>query len=255
MPLDSLPAGKPFLHRYRVPLILGVIFLALLALRLIHLEADPPLNLDWSGGFFGDEMALAHNARNKVLFGEWISDEWNPLIYSPGLTLVEYVFFSVLGVGLVPLRLVNISLLFLGFWLLLLTLRRDRDWPTALLTVGLLGGNYIFLMYNRLALNDTFLVFPMLLTLYLWQRGLEKPLYLILAGISAFTCYVTKATALYFVLATSLALVWAVLPRVREAGGLKKGLRSLGYFLGGLGFSYLAWYGFFFCPIRNAFHR
>jgi len=234
-------------------LIIAVIFIAILALRLIHLDADSPLNLSWSGGFFGDEMALAHNARNKVLFGEWISDEWNPFIYSPLLTLFEYAFFSVLGVGLVPLRLVNIFLLFLGFWLLLITLRRERDWPTALLAVGLLGFNYIFLMYNRIGLNDTFLVFPMLLTLYFWHRGLEKPPYFILAGVSAFICYTTKATALYFTLAAALSIVWAILQKVQEAGGLKKGLRSLGFFLSGLGLSSFAWYGFFFLPNQGRF--
>jgi predicted membrane-bound mannosyltransferase len=231
MPLDHRRGENSFLHRYRVPLTIGIIFITILALRLIHLEADPPLNLDWSGGFFGDEMALAHNARNKVLIGEWISDEWNPFIYSPLLTLLEYAFFSVLGVGLISLRLVNIFLLILGFWLLLITLRRDRDWPTALLAVGLLGFNYIFLMYNRIGLNDTFLVFPMPLTLYLWHRGLEKPLYFILAGVSAFICYITKATALYFTLAAVLSLIWTILQKVREAGGLKKGLRSLAFFL------------------------
>jgi 4-amino-4-deoxy-L-arabinose transferase-like glycosyltransferase len=246
-------SSKPFLHRYRVPLTIGVIFIAILALRLIHLDADSPLGLSWSGGYFGDEMALAHNARNKVLFGEWISDEWNPFIYSPLLTLLEYAFFSVLGVGLVPLRLVNIFLLFLGFWLLLLTLRRERDWPTALLAVGLLGFNYIFLMYNRIGLNDTFLVFPMLLTLYFWHRGLEKPPYFILAGVSAFICYTIKATALYFTLAAALSIVWAILQKVQEAGGLKKGLRSLGFFLSGLGLSSFAWYGFFFLPNQGRF--
>jgi 4-amino-4-deoxy-L-arabinose transferase-like glycosyltransferase len=246
-------SSNPFLHRYRVPLTIGIIFITILALRLIHLDADSPLNLSSSGGFFGDEMASAHNARNKVLFGEWISDEWNPFIYSPLQTLLEYAFFSVLGVGLVPLRLVNIFVLFLGFWLLLLTLRRDRDWPTALLAVGLLGFNYIFLMYNRIGLNDTFVVFPMLLTLYFWHRGLEKPPYLILAGVSAFICYATKATALYFTLAAALSLVWAILQKVREAAGLKKGLRALGFFLSGLGLSCFAWYRFFFLPNQGRF--
>jgi 4-amino-4-deoxy-L-arabinose transferase-like glycosyltransferase len=253
MPVDSRPAERLWLRRYRAPLALGLLLLAILGLRLPHLEADPPLNLDWSGGYFADEMALAHNARNKVLFGTWISDEWNPLIYSPLQTLLEYVFFSVLGVGLVSLRLVNIVLLFLGFWLLLLTLGRDRDRPTAALAVGLLGFNYLFLMYNRIGLNDTFLIFPMLLTLYLWRRGLDQPRYLILAGIGAFSCYVTKATALYFVLAVALSLVWSFLPRVREPGGLKKGLHALVFFLSGLGLSFFLWYGFFFLPHQARF--
>ena len=254
MPLDSLPAGRSLVQRYRVPLAIGIIFIAILAMRLIHLDADSPPDLSWSGGLFGDEMALAHNARNKALFGEWISDEWNPYIYSPLLTLLEYAFFSVLGVGLVSLRLVNIFILFLGFWLLLLTLRRERDWPTAILAVGLLGFNYIFLMYNRIGLNDTFLVFPMLLTLYFWHRGLEKAPYFILAGVSAFICYTIKATAVYFSLAAFLSLVWAIMQKPREAGGLKRGLRSLGFFLSGFGLSSIAWYVFFFLPNLGRFN-
>ena len=54
-----------------------IIFIVLFGLRLIHITADPPANLSWSGGLFFDEGALAHNARNKVLFGEWKLDEWN----------------------------------------------------------------------------------------------------------------------------------------------------------------------------------
>jgi len=119
--------------------------------------------------------------------------------------------------------------------------------------VGLLGFNYIFLMYNRIGLNDTFLIFPMLLSLYLWHRGLEKPPFFILAGVSACICYVTKATALYFILAAALSLAWAILQKVREAGGLKKGIQSLGFFLSGLGLSYFAWYGFFFLPNQGRF--
>jgi len=81
----------------------------LLALtRFIHLEADPPIYLSPSGGLFGDEAALAHNARNKVLFGIWITNEWNPFIYNPILTILEYFSFLSFGIDLIQIRVVNI---------------------------------------------------------------------------------------------------------------------------------------------------
>ena len=54
-------------------------------------------------------------------------------------------------------------------------------------------------MYNRLGLNDTFLIFPMAVTFYFWVKGLNNPLALFGAGISSFACYITKASALYFI--------------------------------------------------------
>ncbi|MEA3369393.1 MAG: hypothetical protein U9Q24_03460, partial [Candidatus Ratteibacteria bacterium] len=76
------------------------LFILLLGFKVGHLAADPPTQLSWSGGLFGDEGAHAHNARNKILFGKWITDDWNPVFYNPFLTAGEYCSFRLLGVGL-----------------------------------------------------------------------------------------------------------------------------------------------------------
>jgi 4-amino-4-deoxy-L-arabinose transferase-like glycosyltransferase len=233
--------------------IVAVVLLLIIALRIVYLDADPPPFLDWSGGYVADEMALAHNARNKVLFGQWITDEWNPLFYTPLLTLLEYVSFSLFGVGLKSLRLVNVLFISLGLVLFYWTMREGVGKKAALLSLILLGFNFIFLSYSRLGLNDVFLIFPMFCTLFFWQKGLKDRPWLPWAGISAFACYVTKATALYFVHAAFLSLIYASFRRYLETRDRKEAVLSPLYFLGGLMMAYLGWRFFFYSPNRAVF--
>ena len=232
-----------------------LVFIGLIFVRIYHLGADPPIHLSPSGGIFGDEMALAHNARNKILFGNWITDGWNPFIYNPILTILEYLSFKLFGVGLIQLRLVNIIAVLSGFFLIFISLKKSCKNRVALIAVLLLGVNYVFIMYSRLGLNDTFLVFPMTLTLYLWQKGLKKNQVLFLAGISSFACYVTKASALYFILAVFIALLFAIFKKYKEDGNLKRTCMPLIYYLGGLGISYIIWYVLFFSPYKMEFAK
>jgi 4-amino-4-deoxy-L-arabinose transferase-like glycosyltransferase len=234
-----------------------VIFLLVLVAitRLVHLEADPPIYLSPSGGLFGDEAALAHNARNKVLFGMWITDEWNPFIYNPILTILEYFSFLAFGVGLIQLRLVNILVVLFSFYLLYISLEESAGKRVALISMVLLIFNYIFLMYNRLGLNDTFLIFPMAVTVYFWFKGLNSPLALFGAGISSFACYITKASALYFILAIFFSIVFVSLKHVVLKGKISTAIEGLFLYLLGLVLSYGAWYRFFFIPNKMEFDR
>ncbi len=244
-----------FLSAVRPRWLILLLFLVLLGIRFVHLGADPPVYLSPSGGLFGDESALAHNARNKVLFGKWISDDWNPFIYNPILSLLEYLSFSLLGVGLRQLRLVNVIAVGLSFFLLWPVLKKGSGRRVALLAVLLLGFNYIFIMYNRLGLNDTFLVLPMILTLSLWHRGLHRPAVLFLAGMSSFACYITKASSLFFVLATLFALIFAQIQKFAAEKRIRTLIGPPALYLGGVGLSYLLWHVLFFLPLRAEFAK
>jgi len=237
-------------HRY---VILVLILVA--ATRFIYLGADPPIHLSPSGGLFGDEAALAHNARNKVLFGIWITDEWNPFIYNPILTILEYFSFLAFGVGLIQLRIVNVLAVLFSFYLLFISLKESAGKRVALFSVVLLGFNCIFLMYNRLGLNDTFLIFPMAVTFYFWAKGLNNPLALFGAGISSFACYITKASALYFILAIFFSIVFVSFKNIALKRKISTSLKGLSWYLLGLFLSYGAWYQFFFVPNKMEFGR
>ena len=236
----------------------GYVILVLIlvaATRFIYLDADPPIHLSPSGGLFGDEAALAHNARNKVLFGIWITDEWNPFIYNPILTILEYFSFLAFGVGLIQLRIVNVLAVLFSFYLLFISLKESAGKRVALFSVVLLGFNCIFLMYNRLGLNDTFLIFPMAVTFYFWAKGLNNPLALFGAGISSFACYITKASALYFIFAIFFSIVFVSFKNIALKRKISTSLKGLSWYLLGLFLSYGAWYQFFFVPNKMEFGR
>ncbi len=252
--MNLLNKNEKWLFRYvrnHWDVILILLFVA--STHLIHLSADPPMYLSSSGGLFGDESALAHNARNKVLFGVWKTDGWNPIIYNPILTGLEYVSFSVAGVGLAQLRVVNVIATLLGFYLLFFALKEASGRRVAVFATVLLCWNYTFLMYTRLGLNDAFLFFPMALTFYFFVKGLSNPSFFLYAGISSFACYITKASALYYILAVLFTLaIGTIRTRItREKPGLP--VKSILWYLLGLAASYGAWYGFFFLPNKADF--
>ena len=227
------------------------LFVFLIGLKLGNLSADPPSQLSWSGGLFGDEGAHAHNARNKILFGKWITDDWNPVFYNPFLTAGEYCSFRFLGVGLRQVRLVTVIISFLGLVLLYRALRRI-DGGVALGAVLLLGTNYIYLMYTRLGLTDSFMSAALLISFFFWQKGIEKEKILFPAGLACFATYVCKGTAVYFIAATIIALFFALMQK--HAGkSWRRIVPALAYFFSGFVLAALIWLFLFYLPNREYF--
>lgn len=81
-----------------------------LGLRAVDLTSDPPVDLEESGGYFADEGFWTHNARNKVLFGRWVMDDWNNMYASPLSHWLQYPLFRLMGVGLVQARVLSVAL-------------------------------------------------------------------------------------------------------------------------------------------------
>jgi len=272
------------------PYSLCLLFLFLFALRALHLPADPPVNLDWSGGIFFDEGMLVHGARNKVLFGAWDLDGWNDFYISPILAYIKWLVLSIAGVGIVQERLIPLFFSYLTLIFFYLTFKESFHRKTAVLAVFLLGFNYIFIMFNRLGLTETSVVFFMVLTGYFWQRGFSRlpwagigdrepeadkspisglrPLapglgYFFLSGVSCFTAYIFKNFP-YFLPVPVLAMLlsFRILPRLQtpraEGGGLRRGvyylLPAVCCLLGML-IPFLIWYVFFYLPYFPSIHQ
>lgn len=242
------------------PYLLVILFIGLVALRVVHISADPPAELSWSGGLFFDEGALAHNARNKVLFGAWKFDEWNDFYYSPILTYIKWLVFRIFGVGIAQLRLVPI--IFSGLTLLALyqTLKLSLPRSTAVLSVFLLGVNYLYVMYSRIGLTETPLLLFTMLTVYFWQAGLQtqrssRARWLMFwGGVNCFTVYIFKALAVYFLPVPFAALFLLIL--FADTNTRRKELLFLsGSFFLGLLVTAGIWYGLFYMPNYDAIHQ
>ncbi|MGH7264809.1 MAG: ArnT family glycosyltransferase, partial [Candidatus Rokuibacteriota bacterium] len=225
----------------------------LVDLRLLHLAADPPVDLGPSGGAWTDPGAWAHNARNKVLFGEWVWDEVNFMYVSPLVNLCFYLVFRVLGVGYVQVGLVSAGFALATLAVFHAALRETLGRGGALLATGFLGGSFLFLTYNRIGLMETPAVFFQVLALYFGQRGVRDPRFFAACGAASLAPVAVKMQLAYIVPAALLAVIVVCLGG-HASPPRRRSLRPLGYFLAGAAAMAVllaaVWLGPYWEPIR-----
>lgn len=195
-------------HTFAAGLV-GVAVLGAL-LRVTFATADPPW-LATVGIVWHDEGAWVHNARNRALFGQWQLDAWNPLFIAPVFTWLEYLSFSVFGVGVWQARLVSELLGWLSVVALGLGVARLGGRSAGLGAAGLLATNYVYVMYNRAALMEASMVAFMVLAWTAFVRAQERPAWGMVAGLLAVLAFFSKAAAVFYLVALGLVALHAVL--------------------------------------------
>lgn len=205
------------------------LFVLFAALRLFALDADPPPSLDWTSGIWTDEGFYTYAARNAVLFGG-TRDDFHPEVLSPVLNAVQEAVFRTFGVGLVQARLISVAcslgaLAFFGDGL-------RRVWGPCVALMGLLflGGDAVFVFYNRLALLETPAV--LVVCAAFWAYTLNRPWAWVLVGALAASALAFKTTFLLFL--PLPALVWLMRRAWRPLGWYALGvaLGAAAYWLG-----------------------
>ena len=120
------------------------------------MNADPPANFSWSGGEFADEGYWSHNARNSVLFGQPVLDQWDARAVSPIFANIQNLMFHLFGVGLIPVRLIGILSSLLITIAVYFLLRKSYDGGTAFLCAALISLSYPMLVLGRQGILDPF---------------------------------------------------------------------------------------------------
>jgi len=239
---------------WRRAVIPALLLAAAMGLRLHAPTADLPADISFSGSIYTDEGNQCHNSRSKVLFGEWYPDDWRITHYNPVVPYLKYGIFKVLGVGLFQVRLVSFIFAFLSLLFFYWTLRSYLEFPFALLGTGLLGVNFLFVMYNRIGTFETPMIFWMILALFLIEkfRVRERPIFLLLAGASAYMAFIFKNTVAHFLpVPLAACLIYAAFAppgSKRPPGGW---LRRCGWILAGLIGVFLIWLLAFYLPNRE----
>lgn len=223
---------------------LTVICVLALTLRLVRPTADPPVGLSWSDGIFTDGPTTVSAARIKMLNGYWgIGLNWFPV-----LSAATFTSYKLLGLGLAQARLPFMLVGSACILLLGLLLRREAGARAGLIGALLLAVSYLFAMYNRLTLSETFLSFFMLASLYLWHRSREREVYLFLSGVAlAAGILLVKLHGLYLLPAV-LVGIW-----LRPPSSSKSVVRPLAVFCGGVLCVAVAWYLLLYSPQRVLF--
>ncbi|RPJ47789.1 MAG: tetratricopeptide repeat protein [Candidatus Latescibacterota bacterium] len=238
------PRGSPGLweHPTRWLLLLGAILAAGWGIRATYLAADPPDRLSWSQGPFTDGAVVLHDARNKILYGEWIVDYTKDLYLFPLSNILTYPVYLAAGVGRWQAAFPNTVLGALSLLLMGLGLARAFGRKLGVLWVLLGAFSYFLIMFQRIPLAEPAMIFLLVVSFYFFAtakgaRGLAA------AGFFAMAAPLFgKAHAYYFPVVLLLALRLA-------GGGGKEGERpSLRPPLLGMGAALLLWLGLLFLP-------
>ena len=177
-------------------------------LRGLYPAADPPWRAPAGpvGIVWHDEGAWVHNARNKALFGQWRTDEWNPVFIAPVFTGLEYLSFSAFGVGVRQARLVSAAAGLISVLLLALGVRRIGGTLAGGIAGLLLATNYVYVMYNRAAIMEALMAAFIVASWYCTTRADKQPVWGALAGVCATLAFFTKAAAAFYIGALGLVV-------------------------------------------------
>jgi len=224
------------------------LLVALLAtgLRAVDLTADPPTSIEIHAPF-SIEGQIVHNARNRVLFGSWVTDQWDLTALAAGPTLFSTASFTALGTSLASARAPSIALSFLSLLLFHAILIRGFGARTALLGSLLLATNYAAAMIMRLALPATSVVFFVLLAVWCWGWAARPRAGAALAGAASIGAAASDATGIVAVFA---GLIVSILVRLHAwkmtwLGETRARIRS--YWIGA-GAMLLVWIAVFVAP-------
>ena len=231
---------------------LGLAFILVIAgaLRLQHIRADPPIllpSISGSAGVYFDEGIYCHNARNKVLFGRWITDEWNPIVYNAPLTLIYYLGFRLFGVSILTVKVINILFGCLGILLFQAGLRTYLAAGRALAVTALFALDYYSVMFNRLGLLENFSCFCFILAFTLFVRSRGRRTMAFFLGLTVTMAALSKYLFVYFLVAALLA----VMDQARRRSDLKF---LLSFLAGGLTLG-LPWFFGIYLPFRSTFTK
>lgn len=231
-------------------LLTASVLILLLCLRIFLLTADPPYDLSTSGGPYGDPGGYSFNARNKVLYGTWEVDGYNMMYLSYPPHLLTFLSFKLLGVGLFQQNLVPV-LFSLGTLLLFFFILNSRfSYAWALGGTSLLGLNYLFLMYSRVADRVMPPLFFILLGVYFLQKNKSRSGFYMAAGISFFLALISKSVIFYVLAGIGIGyLVYALLHHELKEIARRAVFLAVGALVPGL-----PWLLFLYIPHREFIH-
>lgn len=239
---------RKFFDRWRTTVI-PVVFVCAAFLRFVALDADPPGTADLH--FISDEGWWVHNARNKVLFDQWVMDDFNQsLLASPPFCFATYGMFSLFGVSYGSSRLIPVLsglitvLLFAGL------MHKYSPPPSTSLAFLLFGCNFGFLTMNRTAYVDSTALLFLVLSWWLMERLPHRVWAVFLSGMSFALAVVTKSYVMT-VLPPVLVIMLLRIRNPQHRFSLKTALLNLALFAGGIFAVYLLWRKYLFIPFER----
>lgn len=200
-------------------------------------------------GYMSDPGSYVINARNKVVLGQWEMDMWNIMHVSPLPHYVTYLVFLLFGPGVGQMNLVPVIFSCLLLILMYFLFKKYANKKFALIGVAVLGINYQFTMFSRIAVRVMPQFFFAFLALYLLDRKEDKRIPAFLAGISCFIAFTVKGTFAQIFPAILIGYAFFLFFKKRKT--IISALTLVGLFLSGVILTSFIWYLTFYLPHKS----
>lgn len=176
------------------------------SLRFLHLDADFPLGISWSGDLYTDEGWYANAAVRETVSGKWyLPGDFNPAVNLPVGQMLQRAAFGAFGLSLVSARIPEALAYSATILLVLLIVRRDAGLQAGLLAALILSSSYIGFAYSRLAIMEPIGMLFVAAALLLAQRAQGRDAgrgavpWLILSALSVAAAVLVKGTMIFAV--------------------------------------------------------
>ncbi|MGB9801032.1 MAG: ArnT family glycosyltransferase [Thermanaerothrix sp.] len=176
--------------------------------RFIHLLADFPTGINWSGDLFTDEGWYSNGAVRFMISGHWIvNGDFNPIINVPVFQFAALFGFKLLGLSILSARIVELAFFSVLLGVTFLLIRLEWGDIPALLSLALICGDFLIFLYSRLAFLEIPMLTFVMLALFSYKKLQKANLQIIVTSVILFLATLTKTTAI-FAITTFLFLLW-----------------------------------------------
>lgn len=187
---------------------LAGLLILVVVLRTVALGADPMPELD--AGFISDSGTWWKNAKQHLMWGQWIMDDGNfGILTAPAHTLAVRGIFALFGIGYAQGFVLSAISGVISVVLVYGIVRREHDARAALLAAAFAGVDVLTVTYDRGAYPEPFQLMLMLAAVGAVLASRDRPWLAALGGVAVATVLLAKPPGL--VLAPIAATAWGAL--------------------------------------------
>ncbi|MBN1196609.1 MAG: glycosyltransferase family 39 protein [Candidatus Aminicenantes bacterium] len=158
-----------------IPRMIWIILAVGILLRVLFPLADPPRDLTISGAPVGDPGQHSYGARNRVVFGQWSFDDWQPHLGSPLIsTALNLATYRILGVDFASHKIIPITFSILSLLAFFLLVHQRLPSPAVSAATLFAALSYPLLMYSRTANRYMPMIFFFILAVHFFILGTES---------------------------------------------------------------------------------
>jgi hypothetical protein len=237
-------------NRRLILLVILALFAGIIIFRLVNLSADTPFGISTGQELSTDPPQYTSFARNKVLYGDWEVFYTRYVFFVNNITTIAaYPVFKILGTGRAQANFVASLFSLLAIFSCYLAWRK-KGYALAIAGTAILGFNYIFLSYGKLAFLEVSTVSIASLGGFFLLREKNRRTSALLSGLFfAIAAFYSKLLAIVF-LPLAIVILFLELYQARQQGILKK-FNPLYSFSAGYTVVFLIWLVLVYLPSRG----